>query len=88
MSFFGRLGSEEMKFQISLTILRVETTSSSDPLAVRFTRGAKTAITPPIMGRSGTYDFTRTASPLSLYATLYRKKDKYYFPRFFEFIYL
>ena len=83
MAFFGRLGSEEMKFQVrsrggpkerrcscrlrltaccllpaavasvfsfcqvDVSVLRLETTSSSEPLAVRFTRGGKSSITPP-----------------------------------------
>ena len=75
MSFFGRLGSEELKYRVDLIVLRVDTTSSSEPLAVRFTRGSKSSITPPLAARSGTYDFG--GRTLSTTATLYRKRDKW-----------
>ena len=75
MSFFGRLGSEELKYRVDLIVLRVDTTSSSDPLAVRFIRGNKSSVTPPIAARSGTYDFG--GRTLSTSATLYRKRDKW-----------
>ena len=75
MSFFGRLGSEELKYRVDLIVLRVDTTSSTEPLAVRFTRGTKSSITPPIAARSGTYDFG--GRTLSTSATLYRKRDKW-----------
>ena len=75
MSFFGRLGSEELKFKVDLVVLRVDTTSSTEPLAVRFTRGNKSSVTPPIPPRSGTYDFN--GRTLSTSATLYRKRDKF-----------
>ena len=75
MSFFGRLGSEELKYRVDLVVLRVDTTSSTEPLAVRFTRGTKSTVTPPIAARSGTYDFG--GRTLSTTATLYRKRDKW-----------
>ena len=75
MSFFGRLGSEELKYRVDLIVQRVDTTSFTEPLAVRFTRGNKSSITPPIAARSGTYDFG--GRTLSTSATLYRKRDKW-----------
>ena len=75
MSFFGRLGSEELKYRVDLVVLRVDTTSFAEPLAVRFTRGTKSSLTPPIAARSGSYDFG--GRTLSTTATLYRKRDKW-----------
>jgi len=75
MSFFGRLGSEEMKFQIDLILIKVETTSLTDPICVKLTRGAKQLKSLVVAGRSGNYDFA--SRPLSLGCTLYRKRDKW-----------
>ena len=60
---------------MDVIVLRVDTTSSTEPLAVRFTRGNKSSITPPLAPRSGTYDFG--GRTLSTTATLYRKRDKW-----------
>ena len=60
---------------MDVTVLRVETTSSTEPLAVRFTRGSRSTTTDPVVGRSGGYDFK--GQTLRAYATLYRKKEKF-----------